>query len=161
VQNTSREVVRTATMSSGVAVALIVVLVGFGAALLVILEPGFGYSLNDLAIVAPLVFLYPLVVGTLVNRSRSELAVPGVGAVLPAIVAAALAVHPPYTGRDVAAPLAIGIIALVGIWISAAVLERVPVRKASWTAILVIGVVAVIAWFFASVLLLQTNAAPF
>lgn len=149
-------------MSSSFAVVLTAACVGIGVGLVAAYGNG-GVNFQGLPILLPLLVLYPFVVATLMRQSGSQIAVPGIGAVLPAISAAALAVHAPYTWRDVVAPLAIGAVALVSFWIAAAVLARVPARRVWTLGIVIGGALAVVAWFFVGVLLLQgtTNAAPF
>lgn len=153
--------VRTATMSSSVAAAITASYGAMIIGLVAMIRPGFGSPLANPALLAPLVVVYPFVVGTLVRRSRSELAVPGIGAVIPSIGAAALAVHAPYTWRAVAAPLAIGVVGLVAIWVAAAILDRMPARRASPIGIIIGVTIAVIGWFIAGVLMLPgTTHAP-
>lgn len=154
----SRGEERLATVSSGVAFVLIV---AFGAAALWIAGL-FGGDVRSGAFLnlIPMAVLYAFLVGSLATRSRSDLAVPAFGAVLPAIAATVLLVREPYTWRDVAAPLVAGAVALVATWAAQSLLRKSPrVAGVSLISVLV-TVITVVLFLLANILVLTTGASP-
>jgi hypothetical protein len=101
--------------------------------------------------------LYPILVALLARSMASPMGIPAAGAVLPAIAAAVYGMQPPYTWRDVAAPVGIGLAVLVGVWIASSLLEQRWGRRLLWLYVLLV----MVAGGFASTLLLTTSAAPF
>jgi hypothetical protein len=115
---------------------------------------GFG-SLVGPGLVA--VGLYPIVVAFAARWTGSPMGITAAGAVLPAIAAAVYGIQPPYTWRDVAVPVGIGLSVLVGTWMATSLLEQRWGRRLLWLYVLLV----VVGGGFAMTLLLTTSAAPF
>jgi hypothetical protein len=105
--------------------------------------------------------LYPIIVALFARAARSQMAVPAIGAVLPAAVVAIIGVMPPYTWRDVAAPVGVGLATLIGTWIATSLMRSHIGRPVLRLYVLLVFVVLGLGVGFIGVLLLTTSAAPF
>lgn len=112
---------------------------------------------------ATLVFaaLYPIIVALFARAAGSQMGVPAIGAVLPAAVVAIVGVRPPYTWRDVAVPVGVGLATLIGTWIATSLMRSPMGRRVLRLYVLLVLVVLGLGVGFIGILLLTTSAAPF
>jgi hypothetical protein len=101
--------------------------------------------------------LYPIIVALFARAAGSPMAVSAIGAVLPAAVVAIIGVRPPYTWRDVAVPVGVGLATLIGTWIAASLMHSTIGRRVLRLYVLLILVVGGNVAAF----LLTMSAAPF
>jgi hypothetical protein len=105
--------------------------------------------------------LYPIVVALVARAAGSHMAVPAIGAVLPAAVVAIIGVRPPYTWRDVAVPVGVGLATLIGTWIATSLMRSHIGRRFLRLYVLLVLVLFGLGVGFIGVLLLTTSARPF
>jgi hypothetical protein len=105
--------------------------------------------------------LYPIIVALFARAAGSQMGVPAIGAVLPAAVVAIVGVRPPYTWRDVAVPLGVGLATLLGTWIASSLMRSHIGRRVLRLYVLLVLVAFGLGVGFIGVLLLTTSGAPF
>jgi hypothetical protein len=105
--------------------------------------------------------LYPVVVALFARAAGSQMGVSALGAVLPAAVVAIVVAKPPYTWRDVAVPVGVGLATLIGTWIAASSMRSHTGRRVLRLYVLLVLVVFGLGVGFIGILLLTTGARPF
>ena len=162
-QTTPRDVAPK-TIPAGVALAAVAIYGGLVGWVIVMLGPHLPRYGEFAPVLVPVGVAYPFAVASLSRRSGSGF-VTALGALIPTCAAAIVGVRAPYTWRDIVAPLVIGAIALVAIWIADELLDHVRARRfgrLAIIAVLVLLVVVAIVAFIGTLLLMSgRSSAPF